>query len=314
MVEEIKVAYVFPGQESQSVGMGQDLYVHYASARSVFDEVDKTLGFSLSRLCFGGPQEDLRQTINVQPAVVATSIACLKAAQEASNDGLPAPTFVAGHDVGTYTALIATGVISLSDAMRLIRERGRLMNEAGQRISGGMLSMSGLDIEAFQKICSSAGAEIAYFDAPDQITISGTQESLTKARRLAQIKGARRIIPLRVSGPFNSMLIEPATERMRNAIAEFKFNKPSVPIVGNVTAQPLPDVEAIKEELVSQIVHPIQWQQTIENMIARGVTNFFEMGPGETLTKLIKRISPGAQVFNVSSFQTASEISRWRRG
>jgi [acyl-carrier-protein] S-malonyltransferase len=314
MVETIKAAYVFPGQDSHSVGMGQDLYVHYASARSVFDEVDKTLGFSLSRLCFDGPQEELRQTINVQPAVLATSIACLKTALEASNNGLPEPIFVAGHDMGTYTALVATNAISLSDAVRLIRERGRLMNEAGQRTSGGMVSMSGLDIETFKNICFSAGAEIAYIDAPDQITISGTQESLTKARRLAQIKGARRIIPLRVSGPFNSILIEPALERMRNAISEFTFNKPSVPIVANVTGQPLTDLEAIKEELVSQIVRPVQWQQSVENMIARGVTTFFEMGPREELTKLIKRISPGAQVFNISSTQTINEITRWRRG
>ncbi|MBM3119022.1 MAG: ACP S-malonyltransferase [Chloroflexi bacterium] len=314
MVEAIKAAYVFPGQDSHSVGMGQDLYVHYASSRSVFDEVDKTLGFSLSRLCFDGPQEELRQTINVQPAVLATSVACLKAALEASNNGLPAPIFFAGHDMGTYTALVAANAISLSDAARLIRERGRLMNEAGQRTSGGMVSMSGLDIETFKNICFSAGAEIAYIDAPDQITISGTQESLTKARRLAQIKGARRIIPLRVSGPFNSTLIEPALERMRNAISEFTFNKPSVPIVANVTGQPLTDLEAIKEELVSQIVRPVQWQQAIENMIARGVTTFFEMGPREELTKLIKRISPGAQVFNISSAQTISEITRWRRG
>ncbi len=314
MVEAIKAAYIFPGQDSYSVGMGQDLYVHYSSARSVFDEVDKTLGFSLSRLCFDGPQEELRQTINVQPAVVTTSVACLKAALEASNNGLPEPVFVAGHDVGTYTALVAANALSLSDAVRLIRERGRLMNEAGQRVDGGMVAMSGLDIETFKDICFATGAEIAYIDAPDQVTISGTQESLIKARRLAQIKGARRIIPLRVSGPFNSTLIESAMERMRNAIAQFTFVKPLVPIVANVTGQPLIDLEAIKEELVSQIVRPVQWQQAIENMIARGVTTFFEMGPGETLTKLVKRISPGAQVFNINSAQSISEIAKWRRG
>jgi [acyl-carrier-protein] S-malonyltransferase len=148
MVEAIKVAYVFPGQESHSVGMGLDLYVHYSSAREVFDEVDKTLGFSLSRLCFEGPQDDLKQTVNVQPAVLATSVACMRAAQEVSNNGIPEPTFVAGHDAGTYAALVAAGALSLSDAVRLIRERGRLMNEAGQRTAGGMVSMSGLDIEA----------------------------------------------------------------------------------------------------------------------------------------------------------------------
>jgi [acyl-carrier-protein] S-malonyltransferase len=314
MVEAIKVAYVFPGQESHSVGMGLDLYVHYTSAREVYDEVDKNLGFSLSRLCCEGPQDDLKQTGNVQPALLATSVACLRAAQEVSNNGIPEPTFVAGHDVGTYAALVAASVLSLSDAARLIRERGRLMNEAGQRTGGGMVSMTGLDIEVFKNICFSTGVEIAYIDAPDQVTVSGTQESLTKARRLAQIKGARRIIPLRVNGPFNSILMEPAIERLRNAISEFTFNKPTVPVVANVTAQPLTDLEAIKEELVSQIVRPVHWQQSIENMITRGVTTFFEMGPGEMLTKLIKRISPGAQAFNISSAQTVSEITRWRRG
>ncbi|MBM4446856.1 MAG: ACP S-malonyltransferase [Chloroflexi bacterium] len=314
MVEAIKVAYVFPGQESHSVGMGLDLYVHYSSARQIFDEVDKTLGFSLSRVCFEGPQDDLRQTVNVQPAVLATSVACLRAAQEVSNNGIPEPTFVAGHDVGTYAALVAAGALSLSDTVRLIRERGRLMNEAGQRTAGGMVSMTGLDIEVFKNICFSTGVEIAYIDAPDQVTISGTQESLTKAKRLAQIKGARRILPLRASGPFNSTLMEPAIERLRNTISEFTFNKPSVPIVANVAAQPLTDLEAIKEELVSQIVRPVQWQQSVETMIARGVTTFFEMGPGEALAKLIKRISPGAQTFNISSAQTISEITRWRRG
>ncbi len=314
MVEAIKAAYVFPGQESHSIGMGRDLYIHYSSARNVFEEVDKILGFSLSRLCFEGPEEELRQTVNVQPAVLATSVACLRAAQEASNNGLPTPTFVAGHDVGTYTALVAADAVSLPDAVRLIRERGRLMNEAGQRAAGGMVSMTGLDIEVFKNICFSTGAEIAYIDAPDQVTISGSQESLAKARRLAQIKGARRIIPLRVSGPFNSSLMEPALERMRNSISEFTFNKPSVPIVANVTAQPLTDLEAIKEELVGQIVRPVQWQQSVETMITRGVTTFFDMGPGETLTKLLKRISPGAQTFNISNAQTISEITTWRRG
>jgi [acyl-carrier-protein] S-malonyltransferase len=314
MVEAVRTVYVFPGQESHYLGMGRDLYIHYSSARNVFDEVDEVLGFSLSRLCFEGPEEDLRQTVNVQPAVLTTSIACLRSAQEASNNGLPTPNFVAGHDMGTYAALVAANAVSLADAVRLIRERGRLMNEAGQRTAGGMVSMMGLDIETFKTICFTTAAEIAYIDAPDQVTISGTHESLTKAKRLAKIKGARRIIPLRVNGPFNSSLIEPALERMRNSISEFTFNKPSVPIMANVTAQPLTDLEAIKEELVSQIIRPVQWQQSVETMIARGVSTFFEIGPGEVLTKLIKRISPGVQVFNISNAQTTSEVSRWRKG
>jgi len=314
MVEEIKAAYVFPGQESHSVGMGLDLYVHYSSAREVFDEVDKTLGFALSRLCFEGPQEDLRATINVQPAVLTTSIACLRAAQEVSENGLPPPTFVAGHDIGAYTALVVAGALSLSDAVRLVRERGRLMNEAGQRTPGGMVAMTGMDAETVRDVCLSAGTEVAYIDAPDQVTITGTQEALTKARRLVQIKGARRVVPLRVSGPFYSPLMEPAMGRLRSAITGFTFNKPSVPVVANVTAQPLTDLEAIKEELVSQITHSVKWQQSVENMIANGVTTFFEMGPGEVLTRLIKRISPGAQTFAISNTQTVGEITRWRRG
>ena len=314
MVEAVKVAYVFPGHESYSVGMGLELYVHYASAREVFDEVDKVLGFSLSRLCFEGPVEDLRQTINVEPAVLATSVACLRAAQEASKGSTPVPTFVAGHDMGTYSALVAADALSLSDAVRLIRERARLMNEAGQRTSGGMLSMVGLDIETVKNLCFTTSTEMAYIDAPDQATISGTQENLNKARRLAQIKGARRALPLKVTGPFNSTLMEPAVMRLRNVISEYTFKTPSVAIVANVTAQSLTDLEALREELVSQIVRPVLWQQSIETMISRGVTTFFEIGPGEMLTKMIKRISPGAQTFNINNVQTVTEIMSWRRG
>jgi len=314
MVEEIKVAYIFPGQNSLTVGMGLDLYVHYSSAREVFDEVDKTLGFSLSRLCFEGPEEDLRLTANAQPAIVTTSIACLRAAEEVSQHGLPNPTFVAGHGVGAYTALVASDVLSLSDAVRLVRERGRLMNEAGQRTPGGMLAMGGLNVEAVRDVCLSTRTEMASIDALDQVTISGTQESLIKARRLAQIKGARRVLPLKVTGPFYSSLMEPALGRLREAISGFTFNKPKVPVLANVTAQPLTDLEAIKEELISQIVHTIMWLQTIETMIARGITTFFEMGPGEELSKSVKKISPGAQTFNISGAQTVTEITKWRRG
>ena len=314
MVEEIKAAYIFPGQGSQSVGMGLDLYVHYAAAREVFDEVDKTLGFPLSRLCFEGPEEDLVQTINVQPAVLATSIACLRAAQEASKNGLPYPTFVAGHSLGEYTALVVAGVLSLSDAVRLVRERGRLMHEAGKRQPGGMLAIIGMDEETTKDVCRSVGTEISNMNSPGQIVISGDQNSLAKARRLAQIKGARRIIPLKVSGAFHSPLMEPALEGLRNAIAGFTFNEASVPVIANVTAQPLTDISAIKEELVSQILHCVRWQQSVETMIARGVTTFFEIGPGEVLSGLVKRISPGVQLFNINNNESISEITTWRKG
>lgn len=314
LVEEAKVAYVFPGQGSQKVGMGLDLYVRYSSARGVFDEADKTLGFPLSRLCFEGPEEDLTQTVNVQPAVLTVSIACLRAAQEVSGNGLPPPTFVAGHSLGEYTALVVAGVLSLSDAVRLVRERGRLMNEAGKRQPGGMLAIIGLDEESTRDVCVSAGTEISNINSPGQIVVSGAEENLAQARKQADAKRARRVIPLKVSGAFHSLLMEPAQEGLRNAISGFTFQKPSVPIMANVTAQVLTDVETIKEELVNQVCHCVQWQRSVENIIASGVTTFFEMGPGQVLTGLIKRISSGVQVFNITDVDTVRQADERVKG
>ncbi len=313
MKEEIKVAYVFPGQGSQSVGMGLDLSVHYASVREVYEEVDQTLGYPISRLCFEGPEVELNQTINVQAAILTTSIACLRAVQEVVGDYLPQPTFVAGHSLGEFTSLVVAGVLSLPDAVKLVRERGRLMHEAGQRSPGGMLAIIGLDHETLDNICLSVGTQISNINSPGQIVISGAQGNLEKARRLAQIKGARRVIPLKVSGAFHSTLMEPAIEGLKNAISEFTFKEPIVPVVGNVTAQPLTGIEAIKGELISQIVHCVKWQQSVETMIARGVTTFFEIGPGEVLTGLTKRISPGARAFSINNVDTVAEIANWRK-
>ena len=314
MVEDIKVAYVFPGQESKQVGMGLDLYLHYNSAREVFDEVDRTLGFPLSRLCFEGPEEELSQTINVQAAVLTVSIACLRAAEEISGHTLLPPTLVAGHGSGEYTALVAAGVMQLSDAVRLLRERGRLMNEAGRRKPGGMLTIMDIDKDIIEEICITTGVEISNINSPDNIVISGDETKLAKAKRLAQVKGARRMVPVKVSGAFYSSMMDPALEGMMNTVAQFKYENPAIPIIANVTAQPMNTVEAIKEELISQIIHCIKWQQSIEAMLARGITTFFEVGPGDVLTKYIKRISPGALTFNISNIQTINELMKWRKG
>jgi [acyl-carrier-protein] S-malonyltransferase len=314
MPEEIKVAYVFPGQGSQSVGMGLDLYVHYASAKEVYDQVDEILGFPLSRLCFEGPEEDLIQTINVQVAILATSIACLKAAEEVTKYALPHPTFVLGHSLGEFTALVVAGVLNLPDAVRLVRERGRLMHEAGKRKRGGMLAIMGLDLAAVENVCLSVGTTVSNVNCPGQIVVSGSQENLEKARRLAQLKGARRVIPLKVSGAFHSPLMEPALEGLKNAVSTITLNKPIMPIIGNVTNQPITSVETIKEEIISQIVHCVKWQQSVETTIAKGVTTFFEIGPGDVLTGLIKRTSPGAQTFNINTLDSLNAISNWRKG
>src|SRR4030042_6327791 len=314
MPEEIKVAYVFPGQGSQFVGMGLDLYVHYASAKEVYDQVDDILGFSLSHLCFEGPEEDLNQTINVQVAVLTTSIACLKAAEEVTKYTLPHPTYVLGHSLGEFTALVVSCVLNLPDTIRLVRERGRLMHEAGKRKRGGMLAIMGLDLAAVENVCLSVGTAVSNVNCPGQIVISGSQENLEKARRLAQIKGARRVIPLRVSGAFHSPLMEPALEGLKSAVAGLTFNKPFMPVIANVTAQPLIAVETIREEMISQIIHCVKWQQSVEATISRGVTTFFEIGPGDVLSGLIKRISPGAQTFNINTVESLNAITNWRKG
>jgi [acyl-carrier-protein] S-malonyltransferase len=188
------------------------------------------------------------------------------------------------------------------------------MHEAGQRKPGGMMAVMGVDQDIVADVCLSVGVTMSNINSPGQIVISGSRENLEKAKRLAQLKGARRIIPLKVSGAFHSTLMEPAVEGLKNAVNSFTYAEPMVPIISNVTAQPLTKIDAIKEELVSQIVHCVKWQQSVESMIARGVTTFFEIGPGDVLTGLIKRISPGARTVNISSVETISEISAWRKG
>lgn len=297
MVQNSKVAYVFPGQGSQAVGMGSNLYQNYSSARSVFDEVDATLGFPLSRLCFQGPEEELTQTVNVQPAVLTVSIACLKAAQETGGILSP-PDMVAGHSLGEYTALVVAGSLSLADAVRLVRERGRLMNEAGQITPGGMLAVIGIEEKVIRTICSSTGAEIANINSPGQIVVSGARDNLAQFRKLAEDEGTRRIIPLKVSGAFHSRLMEPAVDGLRQAISGCTFRAPSVPVVANVTAQPLTAATAIKEELANQMLSCVQWRRSVENMVASGVTTFFEIGHGTVLAGLIKRINANVQITN----------------
>ena len=290
--------------------MGLDLYKKYPSARDVFDEVDSTLGFSLSRLCFEGPEDELTKTINVQPAVLTVSIACLKAAEEVSGSSLPFPDVVAGHSLGEYTALVVAGVLSLSEAVRLVRERGRLMHEAGRARPGGMVAVLGLDEEAVREVCLAAGTEISNINCPGQIVVSGAEEKLAEFNRMAGDKGARRVIPLKVSGAFHSQLMQPAWDGLKSAISEFTFHEPLVPVVANVTAQMLLDAQAIKGELVDQVIHCVRWQQSVENMIASGVTTFLEIGHGQVLAGLIKRINPAVQVINIGDADIDNQIEK----
>jgi len=309
MAELSKVAYVFPGQGSQSTGMGLDLYDSYPSAKAVFDEADASLGFPLSRICFEGPDEELTKTHNVQPAILAVSIACLKAIGEADIVNFPSPTFVAGHSLGEYTALVAAGTLGLTDAVLLVRERGRLMYEAGLKNPGSMLAVIGLEEETVKDISLHSGTEISNINCPGQIVISGATQALAEADKLARARGARVLIPLKVSGAFHSALIEPVIAEFSKIVSNVRFQPPSIPVISNVTARPLTDADSIKKELVKQLRNCIQWQGSVEYMVHSGVTIFYEIGPGRVLSGLIRRINSELQTFNISGVEDIAHLA-----
>ena len=309
MAELPKAGYVFPGQGSQSTGMGLDLHNTYASAREVFDEADATLGFSLSRLCFEGPEEELTKTHNVQPAILVVSIACLKALETAAIADFPLPVSLAGHSLGEYTALVAAGALGLADAVLLVRERGRLMYEAGLKNPGSMLAVIGLDEEAVKDVCLQTGTEISNVNCPGQIVISGAVQALAEANRLGKTKGARAMIPLKVSGAFHSALMEPIIAEFGRIVANVRFRSPDIPVICNVTAQPLTDVDSIRKELVKQLRDCIQWQRSVEYMIHSGVASFYEIGPGRVLSGLIRRINSELGIFNISGVEDIAQLA-----
>ena len=308
MAEQGRLAYVFPGQGSQLVGMGRDLYHNFSSAREVFEEADDALGFPLSRLCFEGPEEELAQTVNAQPAILTVSFACLKALSQVAGR-MVCPAFMAGHSLGEYTALVAAQVLDFVDGVRLTRERGRLMQEAGDRVPGGMVAIIGLDDVSVEQVCQETGAQTANLNSPGQIVVSGTREAMVRAMDLARAMGARRTIALNVSGAFHSPLMQPAAEGIANAISELDFRHPSIPIVVNSTAQPVTTADEVKEELLRQLLHCVQWQKSVEYMVDAGVDTFIEIGPGQVLSGLIKRINTEAQILNLEDASSVREIS-----
>ena len=305
----MKVAYVFPGQGSQWVGMGRDLYDNFDSARKVFEQADQVLGFPLSELCFEGPEDELRQTINVQPAIVTVSLACLEAVLVAAgSNGLPPPAFVAGHSLGEYTALAVAGVLDFATTVYLARERGRLMHEAGLREPGGMVAIIGLDEASLAEVCSETDTRMANINCPGQLVISGARENLTQAVDLAKSRGASRTIPLNVSGAFHTPLMQSAVDGMSEVLASLSFQQPQVPIIANTTAQPVTTTEEVKAELIRQLCNGIQWQRSIEHMINNGVTTFIEIGPGKVLSGLIKRIDRNIEPINIGDVPTIKNL------
>lgn len=300
-----KVAFLFPGQGSQEVGMGLDLYETFSAARQVFDEADRILGFPLSRLCFEGPEETLTDTVNAQPAIFATSIACWRVLESVAAEVFPAPSFVAGHSLGEYSALAVAGALDFADGLRLVRERGRLMKLAGERSPGGMAAVLGLDDGTVEQICQQARGETkvivqtANFNAPGQVVISGEDVALERAMALAQESGARKVVRLAVSIASHSPLMACITDEFRQAVEATPLGNPAVPVVANVTATPLSSATAIREEMVNQLTSPLRWATSMQYMLSQDVTTFMELGPKRVLTSLLKRIDSSTTRVNL---------------
>jgi [acyl-carrier-protein] S-malonyltransferase len=289
-------ALVFPGQGSQEVGMGRDLAATYAAARHLYEKADDILGQALSRLCFEGPREALDDTVNTQPALFVTSLAVLEVLR--TEGKLPAPEahLVAGHSLGELTALTAAGAMEFADGLRLVRERGRLMKLAGEQNSGGMAAVLKAKETDVEKACREASAEvgqpvqIANYNSPGQVVISGHGEALDRATSLLRAQGIRRIIPLAVSIAAHSPLMAVVMKEYRAAVDGTAIGTPCIPVVANISARPLLDVGEIRDELAGQLTWPVRWVASVQWMVEQGVTRFVEIGPKDVLTKLIQRI------------------------
>ena len=281
--------YVFPGQGAQSVGMGYDLYQNNDAARAVFDEMDAALGEKLSDIIFNGPIETLTLTANVQPAILATSVAMFRAS------GLPMADYVAGHSLGEYTALCVAGALSLSDAIKLVRLRGESMQNAVPAGQGAMAVILGIDIQELKTVCELAEkqtgkvCDIANDNCPGQIVISGATEAIDVAMELSKEHGAKRAMKLALSVPPHSRLMLPVVDIMREALDKIEIKKPIVPIISNKTCQPMTDVEEIKDALLYQITHGVRWRESVLSMVDLGITDLTEIGPGNALIGMVNR-------------------------
>ncbi len=277
------------------------------AAHRLFQDADSILGRPLSEICFQGPEDLLRQTENAQPAIMVVSLACLAAAEERGLLSSLTPLYVAGHSLGEYTAAVAANALSFEDGLRLVQERGRLMKLAAEENPGTMAAILGLDEQQATALCRETGAEVCNLNAPGQTVIGGGVEAVEAAMERARSYGARRAVRLNVSGAFHTSLMGPAVAGMSTAVSEVEIRDPSVPVVANGSAEPLTTAGALREELLYQLTHPVQWQRSVERMVGGGVSAFVELGPGEVLCGLIRRIAPAAATLSINGVDSLAQ-------
>ena len=302
---QMKIAYIFPGQGSQAPGMGKDLAEKFEAAKKIFEEADEALGFALSELCFNGPAEDLQLTENTQPAILTTSIATLRAMEAAS---LPQPDFVAGHSLGEYSALVAANSLSLGDAVKTVRARGRYMQDAVPIGSGAMAAILGSDLETVNAGCAEAAqgqvCSAANINSPGQIVIAGDAAAIDRAIPILKARGAKRAVKLNVSAPFHCALMQPAQERLAADLGNISFTDARMALVTNVDAAPQQNADKLRDSLVRQVSRPVRWLESVEFLINQGVQTFIEIGPGKVLSGLVRQIDRSVRCLNVEDEAT----------
>ncbi|MCF6410532.1 ACP S-malonyltransferase [Pseudalkalibacillus salsuginis] len=296
-----KIAFIFPGQGSQQVGMGQEFVEQNVQSAEVFKQADERLGYPLSSIIAEGPEETLTRTENTQPALLTTSIAILKALEQYDIR----PDFTAGHSLGEYTALVASKALTFEDAVYAVRRRGMFMEEAVPAGKGAMAAILGMDAEQLDSITDRITAEgdsvqLANLNCPGQIVISGSKGGVDKASEAAKEEGAKRIIPLQVSGPFHSELMKPAAEKMADVLDELTITNAEIPVVANVTAKPVTGADEIRSKLIEQIYSPVRWEETVRYLLDEGVDTFVEIGPGKVLSGLVKKVHRRATTVAIS--------------
>jgi len=309
-----KIAFIFPGQGSQVVGMGQEFIENSAESKAFYERANQSLGFELSKLMLEGPAEELTLTYHAQPALLATGV---MVAEKLRAAGIM-PNYAAGHSLGEYGALVIAGVLSFEDAVSVVHKRGLYMNEAVPAGQGAMAAILGMELEALHAVTEKVSAagdpvQVANVNCPGQIVISGTKEGVEKASLAAKEAGAKRAIPLVVSGPFHSELMRPSSEKLREALADISLSVPQIPVVGNVMAKELEDVPAIQHELVEQVYSAVQWEASVREMISQGVDVFIECGPGKVLSGLLKKIDRSVTtycVYDETSLEVVLEASK----